>query len=100
MNKIILKIVLFAIFLVSQILFCQDRLESHHHQFLLKEAWELVKFQHPEVINSTMDQNVGDWQNPDILDQDFVYGKLVTGAYREDWHDPEKMDKLIRCIIV
>lgn len=58
------------------------------HKYITYQAWELVKAQHPEVINSLMNQRIGHWQDGNINGTGpWQKGYIVTGAYREDEED-------------
>jgi hypothetical protein len=83
------KCVLMMIMLSSAICFAQ---QSEHiqdiHKYITYQAWELVKAEHPEVINSVMNQRIGHWQDGSLNGTGpWQKGNVVTGAYREDEED-------------
>ncbi|MFA5404004.1 MAG: hypothetical protein WC358_03620, partial [Ignavibacteria bacterium] len=76
-------------------LYSQTDLEQLHHKYLVVQAWNIVRQQHSEVINSEMQNRMqfspetyGDWWNTEY---DGLYawhkGKIISGAFREDEED-------------
>lgn len=62
--------------------------EQNIHKYITYQAWELVKAQHPEVINSAMNHRIGHWQDGSINGTGpWQKGMVITGAYREDEED-------------
>lgn len=58
------------------------------HKYITYQAWELVKYEHPEVINSEMNLRVGNWNDGTLNGSGpWQKGKIVTGAFREDKED-------------
>jgi len=59
---------------------------SNLHAYITYEAWQLVKYQHPEVINSQMDLHIGSqtYTNPP---PPFSSGTITAGAWVEDVSD-------------
>lgn len=56
--------------------------EQGTHQYLVRQAWELVKLQHPEVISHDMNNHIG---TSEAVPQ--WGGKVVIGAFQEDVDD-------------
>lgn len=83
------------IIFISLILLFQENIYSQQidqlqniHKYLTFQAWELIKHEHPEVINSEMNLRIGNWQDGSINGTGpWQKGKVMTGSYREDEED-------------
>jgi hypothetical protein len=91
-NSLFLFVFIFAL---QFQLFSQQDLETSIHKYQVVQAWNLVRNQHPEVINSEMQNRMqftpetyGDWNNSAYNGQfPWEVGKILTGAFREDVED-------------
>jgi hypothetical protein len=66
---------------------------SHHewvHQYIVRQAWELLKQQYPAIENTEMANRVGSvgWEATDPCLRDWIKGTITYGAWREDISDP------------
>lgn len=82
MNK---KFLTLAIIIVASSIFADTMQQKHVHQYIVREAWKLLKTQYPVVENSDLASHIG---NNEIGDAPWETALIVTGAYREDLEDP------------
>ena len=88
-----LFIVLFFISLIWQNqIYSQEDLQTDVHLYQVVQAWNLVRDQHPEVINSVMQQKMQfdtypNWWDSRFIEGPWQHGKILNGAYREDCED-------------
>ena len=64
MENIKFKFLLIFLILVTQITFSHEKLV---HKYITWQAWQLVKFYHPEVCNSLMDNHFGFWNDDNLF---------------------------------
>jgi hypothetical protein len=57
--------------------------QQNVHQYLVQQAFELLKFQFPAIEYSEMNHHIGTWETSEAWTDD----KVVVGAYREDDDD-------------
>lgn len=92
------------IIFISLILLFQENIYSQQidqlqniHKYLTFQAWELIKHEHPEVINSEMNLRIGNWQDGSINGTGpWQKGKVMTGSYREDEEDVVYKRRIVR----
>lgn len=54
------------------------------HQYIVHEAWELLKHQIPVIANTYMNNFIGNWETAG----EWTQKTISCGAYREDEEDP------------
>lgn len=59
------------------------QLLQNTHQYLVKEAYELLKYEYPEIISSNMNNHIGNYETGNRWESQLV----TVGAYREDEED-------------
>ncbi len=86
MKKLI--ILLFGIFIIFiNYSYSQDKLWGNAHQWVTKEAWELVRLQFgSQITGSYMDNNFGTYGDP-CPSINYQRGTIIAGTTREDDQD-------------
>ncbi len=74
-------------FLLSSSLFAEVQQSMDVHQYIVRQAWELAKYQCPYLINTDLADHIGTIEIGDD-EEPWSNGLVVTGAYREDKEDP------------
>jgi len=79
-GKAIVIIVIFSV-----LLFAGTQQADYVHQYIVREAWKLAKYQVPDLEFTDLSEHIG---NNETGNYPWETGLVVTGAYREDHEDP------------
>jgi len=87
-KKLFIGLVFFIFSNPFYILFSHDQ---DVHKYITWQAWQLVKYYHPEVAYSIMESHLGSWTDGALNGSaQWQTQKIITAAYREDEEDIPK----------
>ncbi|HCK99330.1 MAG TPA: hypothetical protein DHW42_04405 [Candidatus Marinimicrobia bacterium] len=79
------KFIIFLIVIFSASLLAEIQQADYIHQYIVREAWKLAKYQCPALESTDLAEHIG---NNETGNYPWETGLVVSGAYREDHEDP------------